>query len=258
MEEKTFICKYCGKEFDKKEKLGGHIIWCKKNPNRSGVSNFKNVNSNFNKKRDDLFCKYCGKQCKSLNSLSNHELRCKCNPDKIINRGGRGGFEKYNEQIKSNTKQVWNKGLTKEDHPSIKKQGETYSKRIKEGIVKSAGGYREGSVKYHYKYGRYKGIYCDSSWELAFLVYCLDNNINIKRNTKKFEYTVNDENHYFIPDFILNKTEYVEIKGLQDKNWKIKKDTFKNVTFLFKKEIQKYLSYAKQKYGRFFWEVLYD
>ena len=62
----------------------------------------------------------------------------------------------------------------------------------------------------------------------------------------------------FIPDFILNKTEYVEIKGLQDKNWKIKKDTFKNVTFLFKKEIQKYLSYAKQKYGRFFWEVLYD
>ena len=86
MEEKTFICKYCGKEFDKKEKLGGHIIWCKKNPNRSGISNFKNVNSNFNKKQDDLFCKYCGKQCKSLNSLSNHELRCKYNPDKIYKR----------------------------------------------------------------------------------------------------------------------------------------------------------------------------
>ena len=61
-----------------------------------------------------------------------------------------------------------------------------------------------------------------------------------------------------IPDFILNETEYIEIKGLQDKNWKIKRDTFKNVTFIFKKDIQKYLSYAKQKYGRLFWEVLYD
>ena len=30
---------------------------------------------------------------------------------------------------------VWNKGLTKEDNESIKKQGETYSKNIKNGII---------------------------------------------------------------------------------------------------------------------------
>ena len=37
-----YICKYCGKEFEKSSQLGGHIIWCKENPNRSGKSNFNN------------------------------------------------------------------------------------------------------------------------------------------------------------------------------------------------------------------------
>lgn len=27
-------CKFCGKEFDNGLKLGGHIVWCKSNPNR--------------------------------------------------------------------------------------------------------------------------------------------------------------------------------------------------------------------------------
>jgi len=36
-----FKCKHCGKEFDTKQKLGGHIIWCKENPNRNGKSGFK-------------------------------------------------------------------------------------------------------------------------------------------------------------------------------------------------------------------------
>ena len=36
-----FKCKYCGQEFDTKQKLGGHIVWCKENPNRDGKSGFK-------------------------------------------------------------------------------------------------------------------------------------------------------------------------------------------------------------------------
>lgn len=264
MVEKEFVCKHCGKKFDKKQKLGGHIIWCKKNPQRSGVSNLKDylIKGNpqnfeiFNKECDDLFCVYCGKQCKSLNSLKNHEKRCKCNPNRIYTKNS--GLAKYNELIKNNERKPWNKGLTKEDHPSIKKSSETYLKHIKEGLVQPGGGYRECAVKYHYKYGKYKGFYCDSSWELAFLVYCLENNINIKRNTQKFEYVVDGKKHNFIPDFILNENEYIEIKGLQDENWKIKSTTFKNVKFLFRKDMQKYLSYAKQKYGKNFWEVLYE
>ena len=36
-----FKCKYCGKEFETKEQLGGHIVWCKESPNRNGHSGFK-------------------------------------------------------------------------------------------------------------------------------------------------------------------------------------------------------------------------
>lgn len=39
-----FKCKYCGKEFDSKQKLGGHIIWCKQNPDRSEPDNLKVYN----------------------------------------------------------------------------------------------------------------------------------------------------------------------------------------------------------------------
>ena len=39
-----FKCKYCEKEFDTKQQLGGHIIWCKENPNRNGHSGFEEYN----------------------------------------------------------------------------------------------------------------------------------------------------------------------------------------------------------------------
>ena len=39
-----FKCKYCGKEFETKQKLGGHIIWCKENPNMNGHSGFEKYN----------------------------------------------------------------------------------------------------------------------------------------------------------------------------------------------------------------------
>ena len=42
------------------------------------------------------------------------------------------------------------------------------------------------------KKGYYKGIYCDSTWELAFLVYCFDNNIPIIRIPYDVEWTYED------------------------------------------------------------------
>ena len=38
------------------------------------------------------------------------------------------------------------------------------------------------------KKGVYKGIHCDSTYELAFLIYCLDNEIKIIRNEVSFPY----------------------------------------------------------------------
>ena len=86
----------------------------------------------------------------------------------------------------------------------------------------------------------------------------MENNISIKRNSEKFPYYYNNEKHYFYPDFIINNNEFVEIKGLQDELWEIKKQSFDNVIFIFRKDMTKYLSYVRSKYGKNFWEVLYD
>ena len=249
-----YICKYCGKKFEKSSQLGGHIIWCKENPNRSGKSNFNNKKYKNgirpqNVIRDDLFCHYCGKQYKNTNSLKNHERLCKSNPNRQ-----ESPFVKYNKTKRD----VWNKGLTKETDERVKQQGETYSSRVKSGIITGVGGYRENAVKGCYKYGYYDGIRCDSSWELAYVVYCKEHNIPIERNTNRFGYFVNNVEYKFVPDFIVNNTTLVEIKGLQDPNWEIKHDTYPNVKFIFKQEIKPYLDYVITKYGKEFYNVLYD
>ena len=66
------------------------------------------------------------------------------------------------------------------------------------------------------KYGTYKEFHCDSSWELAFVVYCLDHNIIIKRCNEKFPYLYKNSLHYYHPDFIICNNIYVEIKNYVD------------------------------------------
>lgn len=62
------------------------------------------------------------------------------------------------------------------------------------------------------KHGWYKGIYCDSTYELVYLIYCLDHNINIKRSDKIFEYQIDNKIHYYHPDFEIDG-QLIEIKG---------------------------------------------
>ena len=195
------------------------------------------------------YCKYCGKECKNLNSLKQHEIRCKENPNHI-------NIIKTNGNTKHHVS--WNKGLTKETDDRVKRQGRTFSQRVKAGIITSVGGYRENAVKGCYKYGYYKNIRCDSSWELAFVVFNIEHNIPIKRNTQRFEYFIDDKKHIFIPDFVVNETEIIEIKGKQDSNWKRKQLAYPNIKFIFKEDIKKYLDYVITKYGKEFWKKLYN
>ncbi len=121
-------------------------------------------------------------------------------------------------------------------------------KWLNENSPGNCGGYREGSGRG--KSGWYKGIHCDSSWELAYLMYHLDNNIKIERCKKSYEYNYNNEIHKYYPDFIVNNT-LIEIKGYKTPQWEEKKKIAEilNIKVLYKEDIQYYLDYVKEKYG---------
>lgn len=162
----------------------------------------------------------------------------------------------------------YNKGLTKETSVLVakgslaaKKAFELYGdqrKKIhhteesKAKIAKYArennyGGYKQGSGRG--KKGWYKGFFCDSSWELAYVIYCLENNISIQRNTEKRTYFFKGKTRGYIPDFIVN-SDLVEIKGYNSDEWEAKHAANPDVKTLYKEEMKPIIKYAVDKYGK--------
>lgn len=107
------------------------------------------------------------------------------------------------------------------------------------------------------KQGWYKGIWCDSSWELAWVIYHLDHNIKFKRNKEGFEYYFKNKKHKYYPDFIFEDNTFIEIKGrrtIKDLTTKekIKINHFKlnnKLLLLFENNMIPILEYVKLKYG---------
>lgn len=116
-------------------------------------------------------------------------------------------------------------------------------------LSKRTGGYRKGSGRG--KGGWYKGIYCDSSWELAFVIYHLDNNFYIERNKASRKYIFEGKEREYYPDFITNNG-LIEIKGFSTEQWKAKIEQNPDIKVLYKKDIQPYLEYVISKYGKDF------
>ena len=116
-----------------------------------------------------------------------------------------------------------------------------------------AGGLRKGSGRG--KKGWYKGFWCDSSWELAWVIYNLEHNIIFERNNTGFEYEYKNKKKKYYPDFIINNT-YYEIKGRRcyadmDSENKEKIKNFKfNLVVLYSNDIKPYLDYVIKKYGK--------
>lgn len=169
----------------------------------------------------------------------------------------------------------WRKGLTKDTNDSIKRSslklseinkkkaelGQTgiqlYMKNNKEAWLNGCskgGGLRSNSGRG--QKGWYKGYYYQSSWELAYIVYCIDHFIQIKRNTKGFLYVYKEKEYLYYPDFILNE-EYIEIKGYKSNKWQAKLNQFpKKLKVLEKNDMKIYLDYVMEKYGKAFCEIL--
>lgn len=118
------------------------------------------------------------------------------------------------------------------------------------------GGYRSNSGRG--KRGWYKGFHCQSSWELAWVIYSLDHAIKFKRNNIAFQYEFEGKIRKYYPDFILEDATYVEIKGYNSEQWISKKSQFPHKLQILDKELIKpYIQYVEEKYGKDFIK-LYD
>lgn len=116
------------------------------------------------------------------------------------------------------------------------------------------GGINNDTFKKH-KHGWFKGIYCGSSWELAYLIYNLDKGIAIKRCDKIFYYEYEGKILRYYPDFEVGDT-IVEIKGYEDKKAKEKQRQHPEILVLRKKDLKDVFNYVISKYGKNFVDLL--
>jgi hypothetical protein len=203
-------------------------------------------------------CKVCGDIFETRRALQQHR--------KITNhyyqkyQKGISYADRYGEERSIEIKEKLSTVL-KEVMPTVKILPEKNQERIRK-IKKTAaerhsiGGLRHGSGRG--KQGWYKGYWCDSSWELAYVIWCLEHNIKLQRNKEAFEYVYNNQIRKYYPDFILEDGTYVEIKGYYTKQTEEKINAFpKNRTLLLldKHNIKDYLEYVVDKYGKDFYNL---
>jgi len=164
-----------------------------------------------------------------------------------------GWFLGYCENYKNKMKYVNSHRNNPGQAKSLEAEQER-RRKISETMKKNplAGGLREGSGRG--KKGWYKGIFCDSSWELAFVIYHIDHNIPIKRCEEKRPYEYKGRTHYYIPDFIVND-KIIEIKGFNTEQWQIKMLNNKDVTVLYEEDMKPYFEYVENKYGKNYIEM---
>lgn len=253
----------CGREFKSSTSLNSHFRFCKIH-----IPIDKTISNSIYKISENLYKCECGKEFNNYQSLNAHLSHCKihcnlfgrevklrpheinhtmCGWEKFSDEEKHIIYDKVKQTLKSKYKSgdlvpYWsNDNFDKTE--SRKKLSNSISKLREEGKT-----YCRGSMGY------YNGIHCDSSWELAYLIYCLEHNIQIKRCNIRFNYEYNGEQHIYTPDFIINESELIEIKGFKDKRWKEKKKCclLNNIKIINKENIKPYIKYVKEKYSKNF------
>ena len=121
----------------------------------------------------------------------------------------------------------------------------------RDAAKRNGSGYKPGSGRG--KSGWYGGFWCDSSYELAYVIYNIEHNIEFFQNTDRFSYIINNKSHTYIPDFVLPDGTYVEIKGYETERDHAKWSQFpERLSILRKDDLTIALEYVKVKYGRDF------
>ncbi len=265
-------CPICGKLFTK-ACFNRHYQACSNPDSKLNQETNKQV---YSVSHEGLSCCFCEKTFQSVNALTQHELRCSKNPN-------RKDYCKAGFNLEGNA--TIKRGETKETSARLRRQGETLHRLYEEGKRISATKGKPGTFlgKHHtkeqidkmmetyhstltsrksrYKFGVYKDVYCDSGWELAFLIYCFDRNIDVKRCSESFEYynPVKHKMCRYYPDFIIEDT-YYEIKGQLDKESLSKIEQFpadRTLVVIDSHQIKLFFDYCLHFYGKDFYK-LYD
>lgn len=201
-----------------------------------------------------MHCQYCDRELANNGTLTLHERHCQHNPNRVQGKrsplaGAKKGSTPWNKG-KSGLQTAWNKGMTG-------LTGTPHTEEMKQHLSNVAkqrglGGYVKGSGRG--KKGWYKGFFCDSSWELAYVIFCLEHNIEIRRNTEKRQYGWNDKIKNYIPDFIVEGV-LTEIKGYKTEEWLAKHKANPDVKVLYEKDLENVFQYVHTKYGKNYIEL---
>lgn len=208
-------------------------------------------------------CPFCNKEI-SKYGMKNHIRMLHTEEGNLkIREQAKNNFKNKDPFDGKRNKNIWIKGKTKETDERVRKISESLigkghkcseetKKKISANKNGKMGGYRKGSGRG--KKGLYKGYWCDSSWELAFVIYNLEHDISFKRNTQRFEYEFDRKKLHYIPDFIMEDGTYVEIKNYATEKTDAKHNQFPhNLNVIIgNKGIKPYLDYAIEKYGKDF------
>ena len=199
-----------------------------------------------------------GKWCCSV-----HYSKCPAVRERNSKGGGRSWAN--GRKLRPKSGKAWNKGLTKETDPRVAKIVNTFHQKMLNGYVsplkgrkliesviqklkETGGGLRHGAGRG--KKGWYKGFWCDSSWELAWVIFHLEHDVKFERNKQAFQYEFEGKIHKYFPDFKMEDGTFIEIKGFHSEKSKSKMSQFKgNIRMLFYKEMVPYLNYARERCG---------
>lgn len=127
--------------------------------------------------------------------------------------------------------------------------GITRKLNISNGTTNRGGGIREGSGRG--KSGHYKEFFLNSTYELVYVIYCLDHDIKFERNLKGYSYFDPDRNNWFkfYPDFITDDG-LIEIKGYKTKLTEYKLSGVQEaIKVLYKEDLKEMFDYVKSKTG---------
>jgi hypothetical protein len=265
-----YTCKTCGKEFEKGQSLGAHILgahihkgkkrerfiprtvltktericpWCGEHfpvEVRTWPDGHQTISNQ----------KYCSKDC------SHHRSQTKKTKEKISHTlqtksswiiDGRTKVEKFCSVCGKSL------GFRTRSNPMCRQcinKTLEYRIRLSRATKGKNGGYRTGYKTNKMNRGWYKGYWCDSGWELAYVVYCLDHGIKIIRNRESFPYVFEGETHKFYPDYILEDGTYVELKGYLGPGQRAKLEQFPHpIQVIDGMTIKPFVRYVALKYG---------